>query len=402
MGNPSGEPQAEGWRTTGPGVVVPAELFLDLVFVFCLSQITRLVAADLHWLNMLRGLLMVSIIWTVWVGFTWIANMVPESQRARVDHIGVFRLLLVMTVASLIVLGMTIPRGFGVESWIFVGAFIAITVLYILSFIYATRDSPKMRRNFLAMLPLHLMLPASLVVSAIIDKVPWSPIIITAGLLSALTAHRITDREAEWEVNLDHADERFRLFMFIVLGETIIAIGFGASESDFGVAVVGSILCGVVFCTTLWWIYFGLVAFHGVRHLEPLTRRQRARATRIVYTYLHGVLVVIAAFLAVGLEVAAAHPLHTLNSRMTIVTPLSLALFIVVVFVIHYLLSGVREWNLLIPAGLLLFTIPLGRVMPAVWVQVVCAVVLLIFILSRELITNSTTFAQSRLWAERD
>ncbi len=398
MGNPSGE-QTEGWATAGTGVVVPAELFLDLVFVFCMGQITRLVAADLHWLNLLRGLLMVSIIWTVWVGFAWIGNMVPEAQRADIEHIGVFRILLAMTVASLIILGMSIPRGFAEDSWIFVGAFLAITVLYILSFLYVSRDSPSLRRNFLAMLPLHLMLPVSLVASAIIDRVPWSPLLIIAGLLTAMTAHRVTERDADWHVDLDHADERFRLFIFIVLGETIIAIGFGASETDFGIAVVSSILCGVVFCTTLWWIYFRLVAFHGVRHLEPLNRRQRARATRVVYTYLHGVLVVIAAFLAVGLEVSAAHPLNTLNKRMTIVTPLSLALFIAVVFLIHYLLSGVKEWALLIPAGLLLFAMPLGRVIPAVGVQAICATVLLVFVLGRELIRHPALAESARPWA---
>lgn len=391
MVNTHVDPQPVGWRTAGSSGVVPAELFLDLVFVFCLSQITRLVATDLHWLNLLRGFLMVSVIWTIWVGFAWIGNMVPDSQRPSVERIGVFRLLLVMTVASLIVLGMAIPRGFQDDSWIFVGAFLAITALYVISFLYVTRGSPKMRGNFLRMLPLQLVLPAALVASAIVDRVPWSPILISAGLVTALVANRISGRDTEWEINLEHADERFRLFIFIVLGETIIAIGFGASEGDFGIAVVGSILCGVVFCTTLWWIYFGLVAYHGVRHLEPLDHPQRARATRVIYTYLHGVLVVITAFLAVGLEVAAAAPLHTLNKRMTIITPLSLSLFIVTVLVIHYLLSGVKEWSLLLPAGLLTLAIPLGRHIPAVGVQVVCASLLLIFVLGRELIANPVT-----------
>ena len=402
MTDTSGGPQIERWPTSGAGGVVPAELFLDLAFVFCQGQITRLMANDLHWLNLLRGLLMVMIIWTIWVGFTWIGNLMPDSLRPNVEQIGVFRILLVMTVASLIVLGMAIPRGFGDDSWIFVGAFLSIALLAALSFLYVTRTSRMMRTNFLKILPIQLLLPASLIASAIIDRVPWSPLLITAGLISALAANQIAGHEERWKINLEHADERFRLFMFIVLGETIIAIGFGASESNFGLAVVGSVLCGVVFCTTLWWIYFGLVAFHGVRHLEALNRRQRARATRWIYTYLHGVLVVITSFLAVGLEVAASHPLHTLDDQLAIITPLSLSLFILTVFVIHYLLAGVTEWSLLIPAGLILFAIPLGQHIPAVLVQVICAAVLLIFVLGREVMTQPGLLpAAERIWARR-
>ena len=84
------------WRTNGPSGVVPAELFLDLVFAFCLMQITRLVGSDLHWLNMLRGLLMTLIIWTIWVGFAWIGNLIPPGERPSVDRIGLFRILLIM------------------------------------------------------------------------------------------------------------------------------------------------------------------------------------------------------------------------------------------------------------------------------------------------------------------
>lgn len=367
--------------------MVPAELYFDLAFVFCLVQITYSVSTDLAPLNLLRGVLMVLIIWTVWVGFAWIGNF--ERERARLEQMSWFRILMVIAVASLIVLGMAIPEGFREQSPIFVGAFLVISALYVVAFLYATRDSPATRSSFLAILPMQLLLPVGLVVSAIVDKVPWSPILICVGLASALLATRVRSR-GQWIINAEHADERFGLFIFIVLGEIIIALGFGASDTHrFGLPVVVSIVCGVVFSAALWWIYFSLIASVGVRCLEQLAPLQRARVAQVLYTYLHGALVVITAFLAVGIELATAEPLHKLDEPFNLILPCALSLFIGTVFVMRRVLTGTYELRLLIPVAALLLAVPLGLILPALWVEVVCAVLLVFLVLGRELQTRT-------------
>lgn len=382
-----GPPTTDDWSHGQTARVVPAELYFDLAFVFCLVQISYSVSSDLAPLNLLRGLLMILLIWTVWVGFAWIGNF--ERERARLEQLSWFRILMVVTVASLIVLGMAIPEGFGDQSSIFVGAFVVISVLYVIGFLYVTRDSPATRRSFRAILPMQLVLPVSLVVSAVIDKVPWSPIVISVGLASALLATRFRGHD-QWSINAEHADERFGLFIFIVLGEIIIALGFGASETHrFGPPVVVSIVCGVVFSAALWWIYFSLVASSGADRLERLSEAERARVARVVYTYLHGALVVICAFLAVGIEVATAEPLHKVEEPFNLIIPTALSLFIVTVFIIRRTLTGTFEWRLLIPAVTLLVAIPLGMWLPAIWVEVVCAGLLVFFVLGRELQTRA-------------
>lgn len=72
---------------------------------------------------------------------------------------------------------------------------------------------------------------------------------------------------------------------------------------------MASIVCGVVFSAALWWIYFSLVATSGACRLEQLSPPERARAARVLYTYLHGARVAITAFLAVGIELATAEPM---------------------------------------------------------------------------------------------
>jgi hypothetical protein len=53
--------------------------------------------------------------------------------------------------------------------------------------------------------------------------------------------------------------ERHGSLIIIALGETIIALGAGASDLR-RPGVLGAVVCGVLITATLWWTYFGLTA----------------------------------------------------------------------------------------------------------------------------------------------
>ena len=62
-------------RTTDEGHhVTTLELFFDLVFVFTFTQVTALVADDLTWRGVVRGILLLAIIWWAWVAYSWLGN----------------------------------------------------------------------------------------------------------------------------------------------------------------------------------------------------------------------------------------------------------------------------------------------------------------------------------------
>jgi len=48
--------------------VTPLELFFDLVFVFALTQITALMADDPSARGLVRGLLILAVLWWSWGG----------------------------------------------------------------------------------------------------------------------------------------------------------------------------------------------------------------------------------------------------------------------------------------------------------------------------------------------
>jgi low temperature requirement protein LtrA len=55
--------------------VTPLELFFDLVFVFALTQVTAFMADELSWHGILRGALVLILLWWAWTGYAWLANL---------------------------------------------------------------------------------------------------------------------------------------------------------------------------------------------------------------------------------------------------------------------------------------------------------------------------------------
>jgi low temperature requirement protein LtrA len=52
----------------------PAELFWDLVFVFCVTQVTTLLYDDLSWSGFGRVMLVLALVWWAWSAFVWVTN----------------------------------------------------------------------------------------------------------------------------------------------------------------------------------------------------------------------------------------------------------------------------------------------------------------------------------------
>ena len=71
--------------TAADATVTPLELFFDLVFVFALTQVTALMADDLTGRGVLRGMLVLGLLWWCWAGYAWLGNVVRADEgRGRV------------------------------------------------------------------------------------------------------------------------------------------------------------------------------------------------------------------------------------------------------------------------------------------------------------------------------
>src|SRR3954452_17958047 len=74
--------------------VTTLELFFDLVFVFAITQVTAFMAHDLGPRGLLRGLVMMALLWWAWSSYAWLGN------QARADE-GVVRAGMLVAMGAL-------------------------------------------------------------------------------------------------------------------------------------------------------------------------------------------------------------------------------------------------------------------------------------------------------------
>src|SRR4051794_1655706 len=86
--------------------VVPLELFFDLVFVFAVTQVSTLLAADPTWAGVLRAGLLLSVLWWAWSAYAWLTNTVDPEE-------GGVRMAMFAAIAAMLVASLAAPRAFG-------------------------------------------------------------------------------------------------------------------------------------------------------------------------------------------------------------------------------------------------------------------------------------------------
>jgi low temperature requirement protein LtrA len=64
--------------------VNPLELFFDLVFVFAITQVTRLLAADPTGRGVLRGMLVLAALWWAWDVYAWLTSAIDVDEGPSV------------------------------------------------------------------------------------------------------------------------------------------------------------------------------------------------------------------------------------------------------------------------------------------------------------------------------
>ena len=101
--------------------------------------------------------------------------------------------------------------------------------------------------------------------------------------------------------------------MIIALGESIVALGAGAT-SDLDAGVIVAALLGFAVAACLWWAYFDVVAIVAERRLTETEGNAQLAMARDSYSYLHLPMVAGIILFAVGVKKTMGHvgdPLET-------------------------------------------------------------------------------------------
>ena len=290
--------------------VSPLELFFDLVFVFAFTQVTALMAYDLTWIGLLRGAALLLVVWWAWAGYSWLTNAV------RVDDLIPARIVVFAAMAAGLVMALAIPDAFSGDGVMFGFSYFAVTALFVLLYLVATKDRPEMHRAVVLLAPGVLGAPVLIVIAGFLEAGFIRGTLWTVAIVGTIGAPFVSGTQG-WYVRPGHFAERYGLILIIALGESLVALGVSASEEPKTFTVVAASVIGLAIVACLWWIYFDVVSRAAELALRRVEGAARNAMARDVYSYIHFFMVLGVVLVALGLKKAlldVGGPLHLIAS----------------------------------------------------------------------------------------
>ncbi|MGH8823820.1 MAG: low temperature requirement protein A [Jiangellaceae bacterium] len=372
--------RVEAGREDAP--VTHLELFFDLVFVLALTQVTAYMADHLTVEGLVRGMLIVALLWWSWVGYAWLANVVRADE-------GVVRPAMFLAMAAMFIVALAIPEAFddlpgGLNGPIVVAiCYFVFHSLHLVMFWIAARDDKGLRRQLLRFAPTVTAATAILLVAS--ETSGHAQTALWAAALGADYVGTLLGGSSGWRLrSTSHFAERHSLIIIVALGESIVAIGVGIAALPISWPIVVGAMLGLSVSVSLWWIYFDVTANMAERALADAADDERPRLARDAYSYLHLPLIAGVVLLALGMKKVLEYAGDTRNHELT--DPLTgVGLFALVGGVVIYLVGHVAfkvrtqrvlYWPRLVAAGAILVLAPFAATVPALATLAVIAAVL--------------------------
>jgi low temperature requirement protein LtrA len=279
------------------------ELFFDLVFVFTITQLTSVLAHD----NGLRGLaqvvLMLGVIWWMYGGYVWLTNAVAPDRAER-------RMVLLGGMAAFLVVALAVPHAFGEGGPAFGIAYLLVVAVHLAMFAKGT--SARTLRAVVELGRYNLVTALLVLTGGLLGGTAQYALWAAAVALEWVTPLLIGGA-AGFDVAPGHFVERHGLVILIAIGESIVAVGVGASARplDLELAVVAAL--GLALSACLWWVYFGGDDERAEIALTAAPPQARSRLAIDAFGYWHLVLLLGVIAIAAAEKTVVAHPLDALD-----------------------------------------------------------------------------------------
>lgn len=369
------------------------ELFFDLVFVFGITQVVASIHGHLDWPTLWRAAVVLALLWWAWTQYTWTAGYADfDELRPRV--------VLLLATAGTFVLAVAVQAAWSDDGLIFGLAYFTVMTLAAFLMLWNVRvdiaegrGGPDQLKGTVAYLARMMAGSVLVLIGGFVpdDIRPWfwlSAVIV--NLISARTVEQY-----EYEVNASHFVERHGLFVIIVLGEALIAIGLGTVGQEASAAFYVAGTAMLITVLAMWWSYFDWLFRVGEDAMQEATSKERGRLARDVYTLAHYPLVAGVILFAVGTEELLAHPDAALETPVRWAFIGGLILVVLSQSVMALRLRGALTWERYVLAGLLVVAgLALGGLSGAALGATVCA--LLVATLGIESVRHREALAELR------
>jgi low temperature requirement protein LtrA len=280
------------------------ELLWDLVFVFAVTQVTTLLAHQPSWVGFGRSMIVLALVWWAWSAFVWASNALEADSR-------LLRGFLLAATVLIFIAGLALPHAFGDEAGLFAVAYVLVRLIHMKLYIDAARAGRAGLRAILGFAVTSGVGMALLLIGAVTGG--WSRDALWAVALAIdyagpawLTRERLRGLQ---QVAVAHFADRYGDFIIICLGESIVSIGVGESDTEhaLGAGLVATAALGLLIALGMWWTYFDSVAADAReqlrRHDDPVL------AAADSYSYLHLLIVAGVIIYAGGIRMVVHHGL---------------------------------------------------------------------------------------------
>ncbi len=258
--------------------VTPLELFFDLVFVFGLTQVTTVLSNNPTWHGMAHGLFVLCALWWAWASYAWLTNVTDPNDAL------VWGTMLV-AMAAMFVASLAVPTAFTSHGVVFGLAFLVVAVMHPALYAVTAHGDRDLLAAIARVTPWSLggavLIASAGFLDGSLKSVFWGAALVV-GLVGPLL-----NGVAGWRVHPAHFVERHGLIVIIAIGESLVAIGFGARETRLTFGVIAAAVLGFVVAASFWLAYFDYFTIRAEQLLESRSGGRRTALARDVFTYLH-------------------------------------------------------------------------------------------------------------------
>jgi low temperature requirement protein LtrA len=345
------------------------ELFFDLVFVFTITQLTSVLAYETNLRGLAQVVVMLGVIWWMYGGYVWLTNVVSPDSAER-------RMVLLGGMTAFLVVALAVPHAFGSGGPAFGIAYLAVVSVHLGMFAKGT--SARTLRAVLGIAPYNLATALLVLAGGIIGGTAQYVLWALAVALEWLTP-RLIHGARGFEIAPGHFVERHGLVILIAIGESIVAVGVGASERPLDLELAFVAAVGLALSAALWWAYFGGDDARAETALAASSPERRPQLAIEAFGYWHFVLLLGVIAVAAAEKTVIARPFDALELAQGVALGGGVAAYLLGdVLFRHSLAIGAAGWRA-VAAVLAVATIPLALVAAVLQLTVLVAVLAAVF-----------------------
>jgi len=328
------------------------ELFFDLVFVFTITQLTATLAHHPTWEGLLQVVLMLCVIWWMYAAFAWLTNAIPPESVAR-------RLFLLGGMACFLVISLAIPTTFSGDGVLFGAAYLAVVCFHAGLFV----GSPAWNTlgDVLSFARFNVAVAVLLIFAGILGNDGWAYALWGVALVLIWVTPRLLRVESGDPIrSASHFVERHGLVVIVALGESVVAVGIGASGQPLTLEMLAVAVLGLALSAGLWWAYFGGDPDEPAEALGAFPVERKAQVGVNAFYYSHTPILLGILAVAAALERAIGHAFDPLDFARALALGGGAAAFFAGDALFRRSLGIGHEAWLLLAGALALGTVPLG------------------------------------------